>query len=137
MQREDFEQLVDEAWEAIPLSFRERFSNLSIFVEDEPSQEHLRAGGVPPGHTLLGLYQGVPLSRRGWSYSMALPDRVTLFQGPIQRAAHSRREIPQIVYDTLWHELAHHLGMDEKEVREAESRRSGNWDAGPDEGPTQ
>ena len=132
MQREDFERLVDEAWEAIPLSFRERFSNLSIFVEDEPSREHLRAGGVPPGPTLLGLYQGVPLSRRGWGYSMALPDRVTLFQGPIQRAARSRREIPQIVYDTLWHELAHHLGMDEKEVREAESRRSSNWGAGPE-----
>lgn len=123
LSREDFEKLVDEAWETIPQDFRERFANIAIFVEDEPSAEDLRAGNVPPGGTLLGLYQGVPLSRRGFGYGMVLPDRVTLFQGPIERAAYSYRDIPQIVYDTLWHELAHHLGMNEKEVRDAERRR--------------
>jgi predicted Zn-dependent protease with MMP-like domain len=56
---------------------------------------------------------------------MAMPDRVTLFQGPIERSARSDRDIPQIVYDTLWHELGHHLGMDEKQVRDAERRRRG------------
>lgn len=123
MSREDFEKLVDEAWETIPQDFRERFANIAVFVEDEPSAEDLRAGNVPPGGTLLGLYQGVPLSRRGFGYGMVLPDRVTLFQGPIERAAYSYRDIPRIVYDTLWHELAHHLGMNEKEVRDAERRR--------------
>jgi predicted Zn-dependent protease with MMP-like domain len=123
MRREDFERLVDEAWETIPESFRERFSNLTVAVEDEPRREHLKAAGVPPGHTLLGLYQGIPLLQRGWNYSMALPDQVTLFQGPIERAARSPREIPRIVYETLWHELAHHLGMNETEVRQAERRR--------------
>ncbi len=123
MRQEDFERLVEEAWEMIPESFRERFSNLTVAVEDEPRREHLDAAGVPPSHTLLGLYQGIPLSQRGWNYTMALPDKVTLFQGPIERASRSRREIPRIVYDTLWHELAHHLGMNEKEVREAEHRR--------------
>jgi predicted Zn-dependent protease with MMP-like domain len=125
IRREDFERLVDEAWETIPQSFRDRFSNVAVFVEDEPQPEHLRAAGVPDGYTLLGLYQGQPLSKRGWGYSMAMPDRVTLFQGPIERSANSAREIPQIVYDTLWHELAHHLGMDEKQVRDAERRRRG------------
>jgi predicted Zn-dependent protease with MMP-like domain len=123
MRREDFERLVEEAWEAIPESFRDHFSNLTVAVEDEPRFEHLNAAGVGPGHTLLGLYQGVPLSQRGWSYNMALPDQVTLFQGPIERAARSTREIPRIVYETLWHELAHHLGMNETEVRQAERRR--------------
>jgi predicted Zn-dependent protease with MMP-like domain len=123
MRRDDFESLVEQAWETIPESFRARFSNLTVAVEDEPRREHLAAAGVPPSHTLLGLYQGIPLSQRGWSYTMALPDQVTLFQGPIERAARSHRDIPRIVYETLWHELAHHLGMNEKEVREAERRR--------------
>lgn len=123
MQRELFQELVDDAWESIPENFRDRFSNVAIFVQDEPSAEHLRVAGTPRGHTLLGLYQGVPLLKRGWHYQMALPDQVTLFQGPIERSASHPREIPQIIYDTLWHELAHHLGMDEREVRAAEQRR--------------
>jgi predicted Zn-dependent protease with MMP-like domain len=123
MNRDRFQDLVDEAWERIPERFRERFSNVAIFVEDEPRAEHFRAANTPSDHTLLGLYQGVPLDRRGWGYSMALPDQVTLFQGPIERAARSPREVPRIVYETLWHELAHHLGMDEDEVRAAERRR--------------
>ena len=126
MDRERFEALVEDAWDAIPDEFRERFDNLAIFVEDEPSREQLEAAGVAPGHTLLGLYQGVPLSRRGFGYTLTMPDRVTLFQGPIERAAPSWRDVPQVIYDTLWHELAHHLGMNEKEVRAAERRR-GRW----------
>ena len=123
MTHSDFERLVDEAWETIPEEFRECFSNVAIFVEDEPGIEHLEAGRVPPGGTLLGLYQGVPLSKRGFGYTLAMPDRVTLFQGPIERATPSHRAIPRMVYETLWHELAHHLGMNEKEVRAAERRR--------------
>jgi predicted Zn-dependent protease with MMP-like domain len=123
MDRERFELLVEEAWETIPDEFRDRFANVAIFVEDEPSVEQLQSAGAAPGHTLLGLYQGVPLLRRGYGYTLATPDRVTLFQGPIEQAAPSRRDIPRVIYDTLWHELAHHLGMDEKEVRAAERRR--------------
>ena len=126
--REQFEDLVEEAWQRIPEAFRERFQNLALFVEEEPGPERLSAGRVRPGSTLLGLYEGVPLDRRGWHYSMALPDRVTLFQGPIERSARRLDDIPQIVYDTLWHELAHHLGMSEGEVRAAERRRGRTTD---------
>ena len=124
--RAEFEELVDRAWRTIPQTFRDRFSNVALFVQDWPNEEQLRAGRVPPGGTLLGLYEGVPLDKRGWGYNMAMPDRVTLFQGPIEHEARSREEIGQVVFDTLWHELAHHLGMDEDEVREAERRR-GTW----------
>ena len=126
MSRDDFEELAEQAWRSIPKSFRDRFSNVAIFVEQEPAPSDLRAARVPSGGTLLGLYQGVPLSRRGHGYGMVLPDKVTLFQGPIERSARRTEEIPQIIYDTLWHELAHHLGMNEKEVRDAERRR-GRW----------
>lgn len=123
MNREDFQDLVDEAWERIPQRFRDHFSNVAIFVQDEPGPEHFESGRTPRGHTLLGLYQGVPLDKRGWGYNMVLPDQVTLFQGPIERAARSPRDVARIVYETLWHELAHHLGMDERQVRAAERRR--------------
>jgi predicted Zn-dependent protease with MMP-like domain len=123
MDRERFEALVEDAWDAIPEEFRDHFENVAIFVEDEPSAEQLETAEVGPGHTLLGLYEGVPLSKRGYGYTLAMPDRVTLFQGPIERAAPSHRDVPRVIYDTLWHELAHHLGMDEKEVRAAERRR--------------
>jgi len=118
-----FEELVDEAWDAIPSSFRDRFENVAVFVQDEPNREQLQRGGVGPGYTLFGLYEGIPLDRRGYGYIMALPDRVTLFEGPILRAARSPQDVWTLVYDTLWHELAHHLGMSEDEVREAEHRR--------------
>lgn len=123
LHRDEFEKLAEEAWEAIPEDIRQHFSNVTIFIQDEPSADDLDAGGVGPEHTLLGLYQGVPISKRGFGYGMVLPDRVLLFQGPIERSARRKSDIPQIVYDTLWHELAHHLGMDEEEVRDAERRR--------------
>lgn len=116
-----FEAWVNEAWEAIPESIRREFSNLVIAVEEEPSGEQLDAARVPRGDTLLGLYEGVPLDKRGWHYQMALPDRITLFQGPLERC--SGANIRQAIYETLWHELAHHIGMNEREVRAAEQRK--------------
>ncbi len=118
-----FERLVEDAWDAIPEQFRDRFENVGVFVQDEPTREQLASARVGPGHTLLGLYEGIPLDRRGHGYSMALPDRVTIFRRPILRQSRSEQETWEIVYDTLWHELAHHLGMDEREVRDAEERR--------------
>ncbi len=120
--RHRFESWVSEAWESIPEHLRREFSNLVIAVEDEPSDEQLEAGGVPEDGTLLGLYEGIPLDRRGWYYQMALPDRITLFQGPLERCG---GDIRQAIYETLWHELAHHIGMDEREVRAAERRKFG------------
>ncbi len=120
MRRATFEQLVHQAWKSIPKAFRDRFANVAIFVEDEPSPTELQASDVPPGYTLLGLYHGVPLSHRGWGYGMALPDTITLFQRPIEHAASSQSDIPQVIHETLRHELAHHLGMNEREVRAAE-----------------
>ena len=117
-----FEEWVNDAWESIPASIRREFSNLVIAVEDEPSQEQLDKAKVPPGGTLLGLYEGVPIKRRGWHYQMALPDRITLFQGPLER---SGGDIRQAAYETLWHEIAHHIGMSEQEVRAAERRKFG------------
>jgi predicted Zn-dependent protease with MMP-like domain len=123
MQRQPFEALVEEAWLRIPPRFRRRIRNLAIVVEDEPGPDSLSLGRVRPGHTLLGLYHGVPLSQRGLSYGMVLPDKISLFQGPIERAARHPANIPELVYQTLWHEIAHYFGMNEQQVRAAEHKR--------------
>ena len=122
--KHQFERWVEDAWNSIPESIRSKFSNLVIAVEQEPSGEQLAVAGVPPGDTLLGLYEGVPLDMRGWRYQMAMPDRITLFQGPLQRHC-GDMDIRQAIYETLWHELAHHIGMSEAEVRAAERRKFG------------
>ena len=120
MTRREFQQTVREAWRKIPPRFRRQVHNLAIVVEPEPSRGLLRRSGVPPQDTLLGLYQGVPLAQRSSGYGMVLPDKISLFQGPIERAARQQEDIPQIVFETLWHELAHYFGMSEREVRTME-----------------
>jgi len=123
MRRREFERLVWDAWKRIPRRFREQVANLEIVVEDEPSRAQLRSARVPRGDTLLGLYHGVPLPERGSWYQMVLPDKISLFQGPIEREARNSQDLPRVIYETLWHEVAHYFGMDEPQVRRAERRR--------------
>jgi predicted Zn-dependent protease with MMP-like domain len=125
MTRADFEELVERAWLRIPEEFRSRVQNLVLGVEDEPSADALRSGRVPSTHTLLGLYQGVPLPKRQWAASPLMPDRITLYQGPIERAVHGEEAIEEQVALTLFHELGHYFGLDEAEVRRAEKRWRG------------
>lgn len=123
MPLDEFEKLVGEGIEAIPRRFRDKLDNVSIVVEDLPGQQHLQAGRVAPGLTLFGLYQGVPQLRRGSNYSGALPDRITIFKLPIEQAARDEDQVRAIVRDTVWHEIAHHFGFSEAEVRAAEAKR--------------
>ena len=119
-----FDELVEQAFRRIPLRFRKRMQNVAIVVEPEPTHEHLMSGRVPSGSTLLGLYQGRPLPLRSSFESFSMPDRITLFQGPIERAAQGPSDVPRVIADTLWHEIAHYFGMTERQVRAAERRRA-------------
>jgi len=121
----DFEKLVDEGVALIPQQFRDKLDNVAIFTAFNPTFEQQRKINLRPGWTLFGLYEGIPIPRRGTGYAMVLPDRITIFQNPIQNAAGGDPEIMRtIVKNTVWHEIAHHFGMNEKEVREAEARRA-------------
>jgi len=122
---EEFQRLVVAAYDLIPDEFRTRMENIAVVVEDEPSAEQLARGRVPPGHTLFGLYQGRPLTVRSVFDSFAMPDRITIFQGPHERVAHSPAHLAKLVEDTMWHEVAHYFGMDEAQVRSAERTRRG------------
>jgi predicted Zn-dependent protease with MMP-like domain len=123
MSQDEFDKLVKEAYGRIPNRFRKRLQNLAMLVEAEPSPAQLAEAGVGPGGTLLGLYQGRPLTKRSVFESFAMPDRITIFQGPHERLAPDEGQLQRMVEDTVWHEVAHYFGMDERQVRAAERKR--------------
>jgi len=123
MSPDEFDQLVNAAYARIPARFRRRMKNIALLVEREPSVHQLARGRVPHGSTLLGLYEGRPLTGRSVFDSFTMPDRITIFQGPHERLARDPAHLAQLVDDTVWHEVAHYFGMDEARVRAAERRR--------------
>lgn len=137
MKRQDFEKLVNEGVEAIPEKFREKIKNVAFLIADYPTEKQLKENGVPEGDTLLGLYEGIPATERGEYYGMGetLPDRITIFQKPIEEEADGDAEkVREVVKDTIWHEVAHYFGMSEKEVGEREDQYFGmrrNYPAEP------
>ena len=123
MSPHEFDRLVDAAYARIPGRFRKRMKNIALLVDPEPSPQQLARGRVPRGSTLLGLYEGRPLTARSVFDSFTLPDRITIFQGPHERMARDPEHLVRLVEDTVWHEVAHYFGMDEARVRAAERRR--------------
>lgn len=123
MTTEQFEELVREGIKAIPKKFLDKLDNVDIVIEDNPTPEQLKKLKVKNNYFLFGLYEGIPKIKR-WAYSQALPDKITIFKNPIEKSAQNEEAIKQIVKDTVWHEIAHHFGMDEERVRKAENRHT-------------
>jgi len=123
----EFEKLVQEAFLQIPEKFRAQMKNVAIVTEDEPDRETLLEQGLTePEDTLLGLYSGIPHTERDAGYGLAgtMPDKITVYRLPNElEAEESGKPLAQVVYETLWHEIAHHFGMDEAEVENAEKKR--------------
>ncbi|MCK9351594.1 MAG: metallopeptidase family protein [Candidatus Paceibacterota bacterium] len=122
MTSDDFQKLVQEGIDVIPARFLARLSNVAFVVEDRPSAEQIEKKGTRRRSFLLGLYEGIPLTERGSEYGFVLPDKITIFKREIEDYAKDEKDIPDIVKDTVWHEVAHYFGMDEAEVREKEKR---------------
>jgi predicted Zn-dependent protease with MMP-like domain len=120
MDRSDFEILVQNSLRKLPKKFKKKLANISVEVEDLPSRELLNDMGIRFG-TLFGLYQGVPLTERGWNYGNVLPDRIVIYQHPIESVAASPEEIEKIVQDTVIHEIGHYFGFTDEELHEIES----------------
>lgn len=107
----DFERLIQETIDSLPDDLREQISNVEIVVEDEP----------PPGRRLLGLYQGIPLTRRGsnFSYAGALPDKITIYRGPLERLyGHDPELLDRQIRRVVLHEVAHHFGISDERLIE-------------------
>ncbi len=122
MTRERFTQLVEEALAEIPRRFRREMKNVAVVVEGEPSQELLDEMEIEPEDTLFGLYQGTPLPERGWSFGNALPDRISIYQTPIEEACADDEEIRDCIAETVIHEFGHYFGMSEEEIEEIEEK---------------
>ena len=122
MDRPSFEILVQNSLQKLPRKFKKKLANISVEVEDLPSQELLNNMGIRSG-TLLGVYQGVPLTKRGWNYGNMLPDRIVIYQRTIESIATSPEHIEKIVQDTVIHEIGHYFGFTDKELREIESTK--------------
>ena len=117
MDRGRFEELVERALLALPEQFSERLSNIDVEVEDYPNPDDLRVARARRGQTLLGLYRGIPVTRRGLGYNMVPPDRIIIFQRPIERTCRSDDEIVERVGHVVRHEIAHHFGIDDEALR--------------------
>ena len=122
MTRERFEKLVVEAMALIPKRFRLEMKNIAVVVEDEPSAELLDEMEIEPPDSLYGLYQGTPLPERTWGYGNTLPDRVTLFQKPIEEDSEDEDDVRAVIGETLIHEVGHYFGLSEEEIEEIEER---------------
>ena len=122
MTRERFARLVEEALREIPRRFRDEMRNVAVVVEDEPPAHILAEMEIEPPDSLFGLYQGTPLPDRGWSYGNALPDRISIYQGPIEDSCEDDEEIRECVAETVIHEFGHYFGMSEDEIEEIEEK---------------
>ena len=126
MERYEFELLIAEGFNLLPEWVRKKIKNVAILIEDEPSLEVRQKEALAEDETLLGYYQGIPLSARGENYGVGptMPDMITLYQKPIEEAAEEEEiEVKKVIAETIWHEFAHHFGMNENEVRLRERKR--------------
>ena len=126
LNRKEFEKIIKEGIKAIPEKFLRKLENVAIVIEDEPTPAQKKKLNIHSGWTLFGLYEGVPQLETGANYSAVLPDKITIFQNPIEAGARDGKDIKEIVKNTVWHEIAHHFGMDEARVHQAEARRKRN-----------
>jgi predicted Zn-dependent protease with MMP-like domain len=119
--RREFEEAVVVALKRLPQFFKKKMKNVDVVVEDQASRELLLEMGLRSPFELLGLYQGVPLDRRGFYYGNVLPDKITLFQVPIESMCKTREEIEEQVREVVIHEVGHYFGLDDERLRELEN----------------
>ena len=101
-----------------------KLNNVAIVIEDEPTPAQKKKLNIHSNWTLLGLYEGISQTRRGTNYNAILPDKITIFQKPIEKEARDEKDLKEIVKNTVWHEIAHHFGMSEAQARQAEIKKA-------------
>ncbi|MGA2367449.1 MAG: metallopeptidase family protein [Dehalococcoidia bacterium] len=121
MRREKFEELVLDAISNMPEEFKELLENIDIVVEDWPSNSQIKKLGLSNKYELLGLYEGIPRTRRDHSYNLALPDKITIFQKPLEADCSSVQDLKQEIIMTVKHEIAHYFGLDDDRLDEIEN----------------
>ncbi len=122
----EFEVIVAKAMDSMPKRYIDNMRNVVFVVEDEPSEEQRLRLHLVDGRTLYGLYEGIPLTVRGSGYNLVLPDKITIFKKPIESGSYSLDELKEEVKNTVWHEIAHHFGLDHGRIQELEMKMNKN-----------
>lgn len=120
--RKEFEELVVLALKRLPKFFKRKMENVDVVVEDRASRYLLSEMDLRSPFELLGLYQGVPFDRRGFYYGNVLPDKITLFQIPIESICQTKEEVNEKVREVIIHEVGHYFGLDDDRLRELEEQ---------------
>ncbi|MBL7209012.1 MAG: metallopeptidase family protein [Dehalococcoidia bacterium] len=123
MHRNRFEALVTKALEELPAEFQSKLENVDVVVEDWPSRSQVRNLGLRHSSQLLGLYEGVPQTSRDRGYNLVLPDKITIFQKPIEARCRSERQIETEIGEVVRHEIAHHFGIGDDTLRRIERQK--------------
>lgn len=121
LMREQFEEIVGAAIDALPPNFAERIANLEFTVEDWAQRDDYARSGSAPGSVILGIYRGIPLPKRTSGYHMALPDRIVIFQQPLQRIARDEADLAARVAHVVRHEIAHYFGITDERLKEIDA----------------
>jgi predicted Zn-dependent protease with MMP-like domain len=119
---EQFENLVSKAIDSLPASYTDNMKNVAIIVEYDPSPEQRQKLHLVDGVTLFGLYEGIPLTQRNGNYSLVLPDKITIFKNPIVASSSDIVALAEQIKRTVWHEIAHHYGLDHARIHELENK---------------
>jgi len=131
--RRQFESLVEKALRRLPRRFKDKIANIAVLVEDWADDETLADVGIEPPDTLYGLYEGTPITEREWTHGNALPDRITLFQRPIEEDSEDEDEVRAVIGETLIHEVGHYFGLSEEEIEAIEEQYWRGETLGPDD----
>ena len=123
MELERFERYVIDAVASLPPDLLDRLENLEVVVEDAPDADQLESVGMGPEESLLGLYEGVPLTARSSYYGMVAPDKISIFQGPIEDCCRNDAEIIRQIRETVYHEIAHHFGISDPRLEELQRHK--------------
>ena len=117
MDRHTFELLVAEALDNLPTAFRAQMDNVEVVVEDWPDAETTRRAGVSHPAQLLGFYHGIPQTKRTHHYGLVLPDKISIYQRPIEMRCRTHEQVRTTIRRVLRHEIAHHFGLDDDQLR--------------------
>lgn len=114
----EFDILITRAMNELPQKYITGLVNVAIVMADNPTSEQAQKIHLDGQHLLLGLYEGIPLTKRGTNYSGVLPDKITLFKNPILAVSHNESDLFEQIKRTLWHEIAHYYGLDHDRIDE-------------------
>ncbi|MFS8120450.1 MAG: metallopeptidase family protein [Microcoleus sp.] len=117
-----FEQLIADAMDDLAHKVAENMNNVAIVWSDEPTEQQRTKMRLRPNQTLFGLYEGIPLPMRGAGYNLVLPDKITLFKQPMLMASRDIGQLKMQIHNTLWHEIAHHFGLNHDQIHGLEGK---------------